>query len=98
MRQFIRVGIEKGAEVFISMWEEKFGVLPPALRERMVAYDYKTLLLLTQDHESLEAVLPTMGMPCLLYAGGMDEPEPIEECARLIANARFLTLPGLESR
>jgi len=45
---------------------------------------------------SLEAVLPTMTMPCLLYAGEMDEPESVEECAKLIANATFFTLSGLD--
>jgi hypothetical protein len=78
------------------MWEEEYGALLPALRDRMLSYDYRTLLIVTQDHESLETVLPTMIMPCLLYAGGMDEPEPVERCARQIANATFFTLPGLD--
>ncbi|MFH1999383.1 MAG: hypothetical protein ABIK28_06865, partial [Planctomycetota bacterium] len=64
--------------------------------KRMLAYDYETLLVLAQDRESLEAVLPTMRMPCLLYAGEMDEYQPIKECARQIANATFFTLPGLD--
>ena len=92
----MRVALEEGPEAFVAMWEEEFGALPPALRERMLAYDYETLLVAAQDHESLEAVLPTMTMPCLLFAGELDEPEPVEECARLIANATFFTLPGLD--
>jgi hypothetical protein len=39
----------------------------------MLAYDYEALLAVAQDRESLEAVLPTMRMRCLLYAGEMDE-------------------------
>jgi pimeloyl-ACP methyl ester carboxylesterase len=96
LRQLLRVGVEKGPEAFVAMWEEEYGVLPPALRERMLAYDYETLLVVAQDRESLEAVLPTMSMPCLLYAGELDEPEPVEECSKLIANAEFFTLPGLD--
>ncbi|OGO14504.1 MAG: hypothetical protein A2Y53_01205 [Chloroflexi bacterium RBG_16_47_49] len=96
LRQYIRVGIEKGSEALVAMWEEEYGALPPALRERMLAYDYKTLFVVTQDHESLEAVLATMKMPCLLYAGEMDEYQRIEECAKQIANATFFTLPGLD--
>jgi pimeloyl-ACP methyl ester carboxylesterase len=96
LREFMRVGIDKGPEAFVAVWEEEFGVLPPALRERMLAYDYETLVLAAQDRESLESVLPTMRMPCLLFSGEMDEPEPVEECAKRIANATFLTLPGLD--
>ena len=95
-RQFIRIAVEEGPEAFVATWEEEFGALPPALRERMLAYDYETLLVVAQDHESLEAVLPTMRMPCLLYSGEMDEPEPVEECAKQIPNATFFTLPGLD--
>ena len=97
LRQFVRIGIEKGPEALVAMWEEAYGALSPELRERMLAYDYETLLVVAQDRESLEAVLPKMRMPCLLYAGEMDElHQPIEECAKQIANATFFTLPGLD--
>jgi len=62
----------------------------------MLADNYGALLLLAQDRESQEAVLPTMKMPCLLFAGEEDEYQPIKECARQIANAAFFTLPGLD--
>ena len=77
LRQFIRVGIEKGPEALVAMWETEYGAEPSELRERMLAYDYETLLVVAQDRESLEAVLPTMRMPCLLYAGEMNEYQPI---------------------
>jgi pimeloyl-ACP methyl ester carboxylesterase len=96
LRQFVRNGIEKGPESIIAMWEEEYGTLSSEMRERMLGYDYKALLLLAQDRESLEAVLPTIRMPCLLFAGEMDEYQPIEECAKQIANAKFFTLPGLD--
>jgi pimeloyl-ACP methyl ester carboxylesterase len=95
LRQFIRVAIEKGPKAFVAQWEEEFGVVPPALRKRMLAYDYKTLLVLAQDRENLESVLPTMSMPCLLFSGEMDELS-VEACARQIANSTFFTLPGLD--
>jgi hypothetical protein len=42
------------------------------------------------------AVLPTVRMPCLLYAGEMDEAYPLaKKFAMQIANATFFTLPGL---
>lgn len=96
LRQFVRSGVEKGPEALVAMWEEQYGALPSELRERMLAYDYEALLVVAQDRESLEAVLPTMRMPVLLYAGEMDEYQPIEECAKQIANATFFTLPGLD--
>ena len=50
-----------------------------------------------QDRESLEALLPTMRMPCLLYVGEMDEIYPLAvKCAKQIANVTFVTLPGLD--
>jgi pimeloyl-ACP methyl ester carboxylesterase len=96
LRQFVRVGVENGPEAFIVTWESENGALSPEARERMLAYDYEALLMLAQDRESLETVLPTMSMPCLLYAGEMDEYQPIKECATHIANATFFTLPGLD--
>jgi pimeloyl-ACP methyl ester carboxylesterase len=96
LRQFVGVAVEKGPEAFVAMWETENGVLSTGARKRMLAYDYETLLILAQDRESLEAVLPTMKMPCLLFAGEEDEYQPIRECARQIANATFFTLPGLD--
>ena len=96
LRQFVRVGVEKGPEALVAMWEEEYGALSSEARERMLAFDYGALLAVAQDRESLEAVLPTMRMPCLLFAGEMDEYQPIEECAKQIANATFFTLPGLD--
>ncbi len=96
LRQLVRYGIENGPEAFVAMWEENFGALSSERRERMLAYDYKALLAVAQDRESLEAVLPTIRMPCLLYAGEMDEVYPlVKECVRQIVNVTFVALPGL---
>jgi len=96
LREFVRIGVDNGPEALVAMWEEEYGALSSEARERMLAYDYEALLAVAQDRESLEAVLPTMRMPCLLFAGEMDEYQPIEECAKQIANATFFTLPGLD--
>lgn len=97
LRQLVRNGVENGPEAFVAMWEENFGTLSSETRERMLAYDYEALLAVAQDRESLEAVLPTMRMPCLLYVGEMDEVYPIaKECAKQIPNVTFVTLPGLD--
>ena len=97
LRQLVRYGVENGPEAFVAMWEESFGTLSPETKERMLAYDYEALLVVAQDRESLEAVLPTMRMPCLLYVGEMDEVYPIaKECAKRIVNVTFVTLPELD--
>jgi len=97
LRQLVQYGVENGPEALVAMWEENFGTLSSETRERMLAYDYEALLAVAQDRESLEAVLPTMRMPCLLYVGEMDEVYPIaKECAKQIANVTFVTLPGLD--
>jgi pimeloyl-ACP methyl ester carboxylesterase len=97
LRQLVRHGVENGPEAFVAMWEENFGTLSSETRERMLAYDYEALLAVAQDRESMEAVLPTMRMPCLLYVGEMDEVYPIaKECAKQIPNVTFVTLPGLD--
>lgn len=97
LRQLVRYGVENGPEAFVAVWEENFGTLSSETRERMLAYDYEALLAVAQDRESLEAVLPTMRMPCLLYVGERDEVYPIaKECARQIDNVTFVTLPGLD--
>ncbi len=97
LRQFVRYGVENGPEAFVAMWERELGALSSESRERMLAYDYEAHLVVAQDRESLEAVLPTMRIPCLLYAGEMDEAYPLaKECAKQIANVTFVTLPGLD--
>ena len=97
LRQLVQYGVENGPEALVAMWEENFGTLSSETRERMLAYDYEALLAVAQDRESLEAVLPTMRMPCLLYVGEMDEVYPIaKECAKQIPNVTFVTLPGLD--
>jgi hypothetical protein len=53
-------------------------------------------LALVQDRPGLEDILPTMLMPCCLYAGEMDPIYPeVEECSRHIPRVTFFSLPGL---
>lgn len=97
LRQALRYGVESGPEAFVVKWEEYFGALSSERRERMLAYDYEALLAVAQDRESLEVVLSTMKMPCLLYVGEIDAAYPIaKECAKEIANVTLVILPGLD--
>ena len=99
MRQILRYAVENGPQAFVARWgEEPRALLSQTrqrMRERMLTWDYEALLAAAQDRESLEAVLPTMNMPCLLYAGDRDEAHPlVRQCAGQIANATFVSLPG----
>lgn len=74
---------------FLSLLEPVYGVhLGPAMRARMVANDLTALRALTHNREDISDVLPTMTMPCLLFAGEADARRPkIEDCARRMPNA-----------
>jgi pimeloyl-ACP methyl ester carboxylesterase len=101
MRQLARLGIEKGPEAVVALLGGEPRTLSSETRERMyermLAYDYEAFLSAFQDRESLAAVLPTISMPCLLYAGDRDEAYPlVNQCAEQMANATFVTLPGLD--
>ncbi len=71
--------------------------LPPAIREELFANDFQALAAAQQNQASLEDILPTMTMPCLLYIG---EPDPsyakAHECVQHIPNATFFSLPDLD--
>ena len=97
LRRFVQYGVENGPEAFVAMLERELGLLSSEARERMLAYDFATHLVIAQDRDSLEAVLPTIRMPCMLYAGEMDEAYPLaRKCAEQIANVTLITLPGLD--
>lgn len=97
LRQLVRYGVEHGPQAFVAMWEESFGALLARERARMLTYDYEALLAVAQDRESLEAVLPTMRIPCLLVVGEADEVYPLAgQCAREMPDAEFVSLPGLD--
>ena len=96
-RQILRTGIEEGLDAFMSDMEKTFGPLEPKLKAQILANDLKALLALTQDRPSLESVLPTMQMPCLLYVGEADSfCSGLEACAQHIPNVTFVSLPGLD--
>jgi pimeloyl-ACP methyl ester carboxylesterase len=101
MRQVVRFAVEHGPEAFVAQLGEEPRVLSgetqQRMRERMLAWDYEAMLTAFQDRESLEAVLPTMRVPCLLYAGDRDEVYAlVRECAAHLVDVTCVTLPGLD--
>jgi pimeloyl-ACP methyl ester carboxylesterase len=92
--QAFRAMLPKEPSAFPGLLEPGFGVhLTPEIRKRLMASDLLALHALTLDREDFSDVLPTMRMPCLLFAGSADLRFPlVEECARRIPNSTFFSL------
>jgi len=95
-RQQLRRGIEQGREALVASLETQYGAVWPGYNTRLHTTDLEAQLALAQDRPSLEDVLPTMTMPCLLYAGEADANYPgVKACYKQIPNATFVSLPDL---
>ena len=88
--------LKQGAEAIPSHWDAP---LPPSLQARLVRNDVEALIALRTkvlQSPGLAEILPTMTMPCLLFAG---ENDPIyaenKECVLTMPNVTFFSLPGL---
>jgi hypothetical protein len=63
---------------------------------RLLSADLQAYLALTQDRPGVDDILPTMLIPCCLYAGETDPIYPeVEACSRYIPRVTFFSLPGL---
>lgn len=82
-------------DAFAAMMDQVIGDrFTPAMRTRMLGNDLDALRALTQDRESNADVLPTMTMPCLLYAGELDPRfAQVWRCTSDLLNATFFGLP-----
>ena len=70
--------------------------VPPELKPHVLANDLQALAAAAQERPPLEEVLPTMAMPCLLLVGEADARYPaVQECAKHMAHATLVSLPGL---
>jgi pimeloyl-ACP methyl ester carboxylesterase len=96
LRQMVRRGITQGSGAFVAGMEEMFGPESPERRGRLLSADLEALLALAQDRPSLEDIVPTMVMPCCLYAGEVDPIySEVKACSKHISGATFFSLPGL---
>jgi pimeloyl-ACP methyl ester carboxylesterase len=95
-RQMVQRGMTQGPEAFVAGMEETFGALDAAYKARLLTADLEAFLAMTQDRPSLEAVLPTMPMPCCLYVGEQDTVySAVKACRHQIPRVTFVSLPGL---
>jgi pimeloyl-ACP methyl ester carboxylesterase len=71
--------------------------IPPAIRAELLTNDFRALAAAQQDRPSLEALLPALKVPCLLYAGDVDPRCPdAGRCAQRLSHATFVPLRGLD--
>jgi len=89
------------AREFIASFLKRVGVDFDALRvedkEQLLASDCRAFAAAQQDRPSLEAFLPAMTIPCLLYAGEADAVFPkAQKSATLLPECTFVPFPGLD--
>jgi pimeloyl-ACP methyl ester carboxylesterase len=83
------------------MTEEIFGSrMTPKLKAQFKRNDLEALIALVSSRDrrlGLEEVLPTMTMPCLLFAGEADSVySGARKCVESMPNATFISLPNLD--
>lgn len=92
-------GVNEGVDAMIAgfrAWGD--GYLHPTAEDRLRSLDPRAMVALLKfwpHKESLEAILPTMTMPCLLYIGDNDGHEHVLTYAKQMPNAATLVLPRL---
>ena len=89
--------LEGGMESYVAAMEPQ----PDAERKkRLIANDHRSIIAASiglRDRPDLSHVLPTMSMPCLVYAGDADGLHVgAEECVKHMPNVTWAYLPGLD--
>ena len=89
----IRAAIKRGGvEALLAMYADASA----QYKARLFASDAKVLDAMRIDSLGFSDILPSMTMPCLVYAGSADPEYPlIEETVAEMPNVNFVTLPGL---
>lgn len=92
--------LQQGMAAYVAHIEQHSGPLAPERKARLLANDPQALIASLQAPHGLtkvEQLLSTMLMPCLLYVGEADALyDGARECYRHLANARFVSFPGLD--
>jgi len=97
LRELAAIGVREGPSAFVKTLVEVFGGWPEAQKARWLEADFEAYVAAARDRESLEDVLPTIHVPCLLIVGSEDAAcAPAEEAAASIPGARIEILPGLD--
>ena len=90
--------LEKGMDAVTAMFETEIS-MAPEMKTRLLANDAKALsaMLMAPDYRaSLEDVLPSITVPCLIFVGEADSDfAGVKECIKYIRSAEFVSFPGL---
>ena len=91
--------LRQGMATFVRGTWEQLGPISPALRARPLANDAEAMIaarINSMARPSCAEVLPTMAMPCLLFAGEADgRYAGVKACVAHMPNVTFFSLPGL---
>jgi len=87
-------------EFALAAYEKTIGPkLTPQLRARFMANDLEAQIALVSTEDwmlSLEGILPTISIPCLIFVGEADTAySGAKKCAESIPNAIFVSFPNL---
>ena len=94
--------LSRGMESFLEGFEARFGTMePPTKRARYLRADHLAMIAASmglRDHvRDFSDLAPRMAMPCLIYDGDRDAfHDNAREFTKLLPNARFISLPGLD--
>lgn len=97
----IETAPESSMAMFVAELEQTMGAFPPIRRSRMLAADARALAAAARGMRfavwpKAEDVLPSITIPCLLFAGEADTFfTRTRETASRISGATFFSLPGL---
>jgi len=88
----------QGAEAWVEFWEQNT-VLPPKMKARLLANDFKALRANWQHPDrwrvDIEPILPNFPLPTLIYVGEAESYYPgAKECTQEMPNATFVPLSG----
>jgi pimeloyl-ACP methyl ester carboxylesterase len=95
-------GLRQGMTGLAAQWEAEYPDcwMSPGERERTLASDAEALAAARLAHlaepDLAEETVAAIRTPALLYAGTLDEPGSLERAARLLPNAAFVVLEGLD--
>jgi pimeloyl-ACP methyl ester carboxylesterase len=100
----LRIGTEEGPEAIVSFREKQLGrTLSTEEKKRLLDNDFKALQAAYHNESNwpstgdAPALLSSITVPCLLYAGEQDPVyDGAKEAVKHIQNARFISFPGLD--
>ena len=92
--------LRQGPEAALAEAEAVYGVLIPEHRARILAADCEAMWanrVASVDWQGVADILPTMTMPCLVFAGEADDnwAAGVAEGVKHMPNVTYVSLPGL---